>query len=864
MNTNELRAKFLAYFENLGHQIVPSSSLVPTDDPTLLFTNAGMVQFKDYFLGKIKPPYTAAVSSQRCVRAGGKHNDLENVGYTARHHTFFEMLGNFSFGAYFKKQAIEYAWNFLTKVLNIPAERLWITVFEEDDEAADIWLKEIKIDPNHFSRCREDNFWSMGDTGPCGPSTEIFYDHGPDIPGGPPGSTEEDGDRYVEIWNLVFMQFNRAADGTLTPLPSPAVDTGMGIERVAAVLQGVHNNYDIDLFRHLIQQIAKLANVTDHEQTSLRVIADHIRSCSFLLADGVMPSNEGRGYVLRRIIRRAIRHGNKLGMKDPFFHKIVPYLSAEMGEAYPVLKQNQERIAQTLLREEEQFANTLDQGLKLLEAELLKLNNNIIPGEIIFKLYDTYGFPPDLTGDIAREKNLIIDYPGFEKQMMGQRQKSLEASRFTAGFENDLQVEGETNFTGHDTLSDHGMVTALFKNNEPVELLNEHDEDAIVVLNQTPFYAEAGGQVGDCGKLYFEQGVFVVNNTKKKGLVNLHYGKLEVGTLKVGTKVDAQVDSSRKAIMLNHTATHLLHAALRRILGEHVIQKGSLVAPDRLRFDFAHFEPMTSDQLYSVESLVNAQIAANLSASVEFMTPEAAIQKGAMALFGEKYGDEVRVLSIGEFSMELCGGTHVKNTGEIGLFKILSETGIAAGIRRIEAVSGEKAFEWLIKADKELMQISQILKTPRDNIVEKLEQSLQHTKLLEKELDRLKLQLASSKSKDLLSDVVNVDGIKVLAIKLDQAEPKLLRETVDKLKDQLDQGVILLAAINQDKIFLNAGVTKNCATKINASELVDYVAKQVGGKGGGRSDMAQGGGIELANLDKALASVIPWVKTKWL
>lgn len=863
MNSNELRTKFIEYFKELKHQVVPSSSLVPSNDPTLLFTNAGMVQFKEYFLGSVKPPYLTAVSSQRCVRAGGKHNDLENVGYTARHHTFFEMLGNFSFGEYFKKEAINYAWNFLTQVLKLPPEKLWVTVFKDDDETANIWLNEIKVDPNRFSRCGEkDNFWSMGDTGPCGPCTEIFYDHGPDIPGGPPGSAEEDGDRFVEIWNLVFMQFNRSADGKLTPLPTPAVDTGMGFERVAAVMQGVHNNYDIDIFRHLIEAIAKIVGTKDYEQTSLRVIADHIRSCAFLISDGVIPSNEGRGYVLRRIIRRAIRHGNKLGLTKPFFNKLVPNLVAEMGAAYPELKKNQDHIQQVLLREEEQFANTLDQGLRLLENEINKLPNNIIPGEVVFKLYDTYGFPPDLTGDIAREKNLIIDFPGFEQQMMQQRERSQEASRFSVDFDKDIQVEGETEFTGHETLNDQGTITALFQGEHAVQSVQDKNSDAIVVLNKTPFYAEAGGQIGDSGRLYFEGGSFNVVNTKKKGLVYLHYGRLESGTLKVGDQVDAEVSSTRKDIMLNHTATHLLHEALRRVLGEHVIQKGSLVAVERLRFDFAHFEPMTEEQIFEVESLVNKQIAANLSAHVDFMSPDEAVQKGAMALFGEKYGDEVRVLSIGEFSMELCGGTHVKHTGEIGLFKILSETGIAAGIRRIEAVTSDSAFDAIHKAERELNQISQILKTSRENLVEKLDQTLQHMKILEKELTQLKQQFAKNKSKDLLSQVVEHQGIKILATKLEGAEPKILRETVDNLKDQLGDGVILLASVNQGKIFLNAGVTKNWANKIHAGDLVSYVADQIGGKGGGRADMAQGGGVDLQNLDQALASVLPWVKTK--
>ncbi len=862
MNSNELRQKFLDYFQKLNHELVPGSSLVPEDDPSLLFTNAGMVQFKDYFLGKKNPSYLAAVSSQGCVRAGGKHNDLENVGYTARHHTFFEMLGNFSFGAYFKKEAIEYAWNFLTKELGLPVEKLWITVYEEDEESANIWLNDIKIDSSRFSRCGEkDNFWSMGETGPCGPCTEIFYDHGSEIPGGPPGSKEEDGDRYVEIWNLVFMQYNRSADGKLTELPKPAVDTGMGLERIAAVMQGVPNNYDIDIFRRLINETAKMAGLDDLENTSLRVIADHIRSCTFLVADGVIPSNEGRGYVLRRIIRRAIRHGNKLGINQPFFNKLVSPLAVEMGKAYPLLKTKQQFIEKVLLREEEQFANTLSQGLKLLEQEISKLPNNIISGDIIFKLYDTYGFPPDLTGDIAREQNLIIDYPGFEKEMAQQRKKSQETSRFALDLSEDLVIEGETEFTGHDQLSDEGTVTALLYKDKPVNSLSDRQEGT-VILNRTPFYAEAGGQVGDNGILYFDSGSFRVVDTQKKGLVYLHKGYLEAGKLAVGEKVNAEVDSARKSIMLNHTATHLLHAALRRVLGEHAVQKGSLVAADRLRFDFSHFEPVTLEQLSLVESLVNRQIAANLSAKIKFMSQEEAIQQGALALFGEKYGKEVRVLSLGEFSTELCGGTHVKHTGEIGFFKIISETGTAAGIRRIEALTGEKAYEWVAKIDEEMQQIAEWLKTPRESVLEKLDQSLQHTKALEKELEKLRLQLATSQSKDLLSNAVEVGGIKVLVTQLKDVDPKSLRDMVDTLKQQLGAGIVMLAATYQNKIILNAGITKEIQSEVHAGELVNFVAKQVGGKGGGRPDMAQGGGIELENLDKALASVLPWVKTK--
>lgn len=862
MNSDELRKKFLDYFQALNHQIVPSSSLVPADDPTLLFTNAGMVQFKDFFLGKKTSSFDKAVSSQRCVRAGGKHNDLENVGYTARHHTFFEMLGNFSFGAYFKQEAIEYAWNFLTQELKIPAEKLWITVYKEDDEAADIWLKQIKINPNHFSRCGEkDNFWSMGDTGPCGPCTEIFYDHGSAIPGGPPGSTEEDGDRYIEIWNLVFMQYNRAADGTLTLLPKPAVDTGMGLERIAAVLQGVHSNYDIDIFRYLISKAAEITNAKDIEHTSLKVIADHIRSCAFLIADGVIPSNDGRGYVLRRIIRRAVRHGNKLNINQPFFYKLVTALVEKMGAAYPELVNNQQLIMTTILREEEQFANTLELGLKLLEQEIAKLQSNIIPGEVIFKLYDTYGFPPDLTGDIARENNLIVDYPSFEKEMAKQREKSQEASQFTVDIKDDLQIEGETEFTGHDLLSDEAVVTALFSENQPVTKIRK-GEEAIVILNRTPFYAEAGGQVGDSGKFYFESGSFKVNDTKRKGLVFLHFGTIESGELQVGNRVNAEVDSSRKAIMVNHTATHLLHAALKRVLGTHVIQRGSLVAADRLRFDFSHYQPLTQEEIDRVETLVNTQIWTNLSAKTEFMTPSQAVEKGAVALFGEKYGSEVRVLSLGEFSMELCGGTHVKHTGEIGLFKIISEAGSAAGIRRIEALTGEQAYEWMANIDKNLHKIADLLKTPLANTTQKIEQLIQHNKSLEKELEKLKQQLTLTHSKSLVTDAIEIEGVKLITKKLDNTDAKDLRNLVDKLKNQLGEGIILLASISQQKINIYAGVTKNYSDKVHAGDLVNFVAKQIGGKGGGRPDMAQGGGIEINNLDHALASVIPWIKEK--
>ncbi|MDQ2994666.1 MAG: alanine--tRNA ligase, partial [Pseudomonadota bacterium] len=738
MKTNELRAKFLTYFQQRGHEIVASSSLIPGTDPTLLFTNAGMVQFKDVFLGQDKRTYSRATSSQACVRAGGKHNDLDNVGYTARHHTFFEMLGNFSFGDYFKREAIQFAWEFLTKELGLPANKLWVTVFKDDQETADIWLNEMKIDPTRFSRCGEkDNFWQMGDTGPCGPCTEIFYDHGQSIPGGPPGSAEEDGDRYIEIWNVVFMQFNRATDGTLSPLPRPSVDTGMGLERIAAVMQGVHSNYEIDLFQHLIKATAKLVGSKDESLTSLRVIADHIRSTSFLIADGVVPSNEGRGYVLRRIIRRAIRHGNKLGLNSLFFHQLVQPLVEAMGEAFPNLAKEQQRIEQVLQREEEQFAKTLEQGMGLLEQALAQLTGKEIPGEVVFKLYDTYGFPTDLTADIARERNLTVDYAGFERCMTVQRQQSQTASQFAVDYTGQLQIDGETDFTGYDKTTDSAMVAALFNEAGAAVLKLSSGERGIVVLDRTPFYAEAGGQVGDTGKLVFEQGSFVVSDTQKQGMVYLHHGQISAGSLTVNIRVDAEVDSSRQATMLNHTATHLLHAALRRIVGAHVIQKGSLVAPHRLRFDFAHHEPLSEQQIFAVERLVNQQIRANLIGNTETMTPEQATKKGAMALFGEKYGDEVRVLSIGEFSMELCGGTHVKNTGEIGLFKIISETGIAAGIRRLEALTGEDAVEWIESNQRVLSDAAVLLKTNRQNFMDKLNQTMTEHRQFEKELVKL-------------------------------------------------------------------------------------------------------------------------------
>jgi alanyl-tRNA synthetase len=859
MKTSEIRTKFLEFFKKKQHTIVPSSSLIPANDPTLLFTNAGMVQFKDVFLGKESRPYKRATSVQRSMRAGGKHNDLENVGYTARHHTFFEMLGNFSFGDYFKREAIHYAWEFLTDVLKLSPEKLWVTVFENDDEAADIWLKDIKINPNHFSRCGvNDNFWSMGDTGPCGPCTEIYYDHGPEIPGGPPGSLNADGDRYIEIWNLVFMQFNRAADGTMTPLPKPSVDTGMGLERIAAVMQGVHNNYDIDIFQNLIKAIAQLAQVETDHNISLQVIADHIRSTSFLIADGVVPSNEGRGYVLRRIIRRAIRHGYKLNLHEPFFYKLVAPLIKEMGDAYPELAQAQKRIEQTIQQEEVQFANTLDQGMKIFEQEVAKLKTKIIPGEVIFRLYDTYGFPPDLTNDIARERGLELDYPGFEKEMARQRQLSQEAGKFEIDYTQQIPFEGETEFTGYEKFTDIGQVMALFTENKLVENLSEGIHGA-VILDRTPFYAEAGGQIGDKGLLLFDDSVFRVADTQKQGLLHVHYGKMEKGAIHVGDKVTAEVDSIRKATMLNHSATHLLHAALRIILGDQVIQKGSLVAPDRLRFDFSYPQPLTSEQIKAVENLVNQQIRANLDSHVEVMSPQAAKQKGAMSLFGEKYGEKVRVLTMGEFSMELCGGTHVDRTGDIGLFKIISESGVAAGIRRIEALTGEGALKWIEDNEKQLQTALMLLKANRDNFIDKLQLQLEKNRALEKEIERSQQKMATHQLGDLLNSATDVDDIKVIAQYIPNLDVKTLRSMVDQLKDKLNKGVVLLATSQDSNIQLVCGVTKNLTNKIHAGELANHIAQQIGGKAGGRPDMAQGGGNNLENLKTSLESVFSLV-----
>ena len=857
----ELRQAFLDYFKANDHEVVASASLVPVDDPTLLFVNAGMVPFKEVFLGNEKRGYVRATSSQRCVRAGGKHNDLENVGYTARHHTFFEMLGNFSFGDYFKREAIGYAWDFLTNILQLPAEKLWVTVFDEDEETADIWLNEIKVDPNRFSRIgARDNFWSMGDTGPCGPCSEIFYDHGADVPGGPPGSPEEDGDRYVEIWNLVFMQYDRDKQGVLQPLPKPSVDTGMGLERLAAVMQGVHSNYDIDLFQQLIKSAAAITATADLADNSLRVIADHIRSCSFLIVDGVLPSNEGRGYVLRRIIRRAVRHGYQLGVKQLFFYRLVATLVAEMGSAFPELLQQQAHVERILKLEEERFAETLEQGMRILEEDLEAMQGTEIAGETVFKLYDTYGFPIDLTADIARERGLDIDHEGFEQAMNEQRTRARAASQFAAGHAGELQVDGETVFTGYEKLADESHVLALFHEGAAVDRLAT-GQSGIVVLDRTPLYAESGGQVGDRGRFETASARFEVQDTQKQGAAITHIGTVTEGVLSVGDSANVYVDCERRqAVILNHSGTHLLHAALRHVLGDHVQQKGSLVNAERLRFDFAHYEPVTPEQLSEIEDLVNAQIRSNAMAETRVMSMDAAVESGAMALFGEKYGDEVRVLSIGDFSVELCGGTHVNNAGDIGLLKIVSETGIASGVRRIEAVTGATALQWVTENEKRLQRIAEMLKGSREDAEEKVAQLQDRHRLLEKELQQLKGKLASNQGSDLASQAVEINGIKVLAARMDGADSKVLRETLDQLKNKLGSAAVVLAAVKGNKITLVAGVTSDQTGSIKAGELVNQVAQQVGGKGGGRPDMAQAGGNQPEHLDAALQSVQQWVQ----
>ena len=864
MKSAEIREAFLRFFEEKGHTRVASSSLIPANDPTLLFTNAGMNQFKDCFLGLEKRAYTRATTSQKCVRAGGKHNDLENVGYTARHHTFFEMLGNFSFGDYFKRDAITYAWEFLTseKWLNLPKEKLWVTVYASDDEAYDIWTKEVgvpaermvRIGDNKGAPYASDNFWAMGDTGPCGPCTEIFFDHGEHIWGGPPGSPEEDGDRYIEIWNNVFMQFNRTADGVMHPLPAPSVDTGMGLERISAVLQHVNSNYEIDLFQSLLNAAAQAIGCSNEGQASLKVVADHIRSCGFLIADGVTPSNEGRGYVLRRIVRRACRHGNKLGAKGSFFHKIVAALVAEMGGAFTELKTQQAHIERVLKTEEEQFAKTLEQGLKILEQDLAELQGGVIPGELIFKLYDTYGFPVDLTGDIARERELTLDEEGFEREMDAQRERARSASAFGMDYNSLVKVEGETRFTGYLGTSGNGKVLALFKEGMAVQSLSAGDE-GVVVLDETPFYAESGGQIGDCGYLSAEGLRFDVRDTSKAGGAFLHHGILDSGNLQVGATVEATVDASvRQSTALNHSATHLLHAALRQILGEHVSQKGSLVDSQRLRFDFSHFEAIKPEQLKALEDKVNAEIRANSAVDIEETDIETAKTKGAMALFGEKYGDRVRVLTMGGgFSVELCGGTHVKRTGDIGLFKIVSEGGVAAGVRRIEAVTGEQALAYLNNAEDQLKEAAALVKGSRDNLLDKLGAMLERNRLLEKELEQLKAKAASATGNDLAGSAVEVGGVKTLAAHVNGMDGKAMLSLVDQLKNKLGSGVILLGGVQDGKVVLVAGVTQDLTGRFKAGELMKQAATIVGGKGGGRPDMAQGGGSDADRLEEALA-----------
>ncbi len=858
----ELRTAFLQFFVDRGHTEVASSSLVPHDDPTLLFTNAGMVQFKDVFLGRDKRSYSRAASSQRCVRAGGKHNDLENVGYTARHHTFFEMLGNFSFGDYFKQEAIEYAWEFLTKELKISPDKLWISVYEEDDEAEDIWLNEIGIDPERISRCgAKDNFWAMGDTGPCGPCSEIFYDHGPEIWGGPPGSAEEDGDRYIEIWNLVFTQFNRDIDGNLTPLPHPSVDTGMGLERLAAVMQGVHNNYEIDLFAHLIKAVATLTGRKNPEESSsLKVIADHIRSCAFMIVDGVLPSNEGRGYVLRRIIRRAIRHGYMLGTKEPFFYRLVEPLCQEMGEAYPELPNARAEVERVLKLEEERFAETLEQGMKILSQEIERQDGGQIPGAVVFKLYDTFGFPTDLTADIARERNLTLDMDGFEKEMEAQRDRARAASRFGSDQTISIDLEGETDFTGYERQEEQATIIALIQDGKTVDTLGDKEE-GMVVLDRTPFYAESGGQVGDSGRLQCGDDYFEVVDTRKQGSdLIIHSGRFHGEVLHVGDSVEAMVDRARRgSIVLNHSATHLLHAALRKVLGEHVAQKGSLVDADRLRFDFSHPEPVSREQLQTIERIVNRQIRENDVIETRIMSLEDAKASGAVALFGEKYSEQVRVLRIGEFSTELCGGTHAKEAGEIGLFKITAEGGIASGVRRIEAVTGEQAIAWVAADEARLWRLADLLKVGRDGLEERVIQMAETTRHLERELEQLKSKLASAAGSDLAASAVEVHGVKLLVAKLDGADAKSLRDTMDHLKNKLGSAVVVLATVDGDKVSLVAGVTQDLVKQIKAGELIKMVAAQVGGKGGGRPDLAQAGGNQPEALDGALASVMPWV-----
>lgn len=864
MDSREIRQAFLDFFAAKQHAIVDSSSLVPDNDPTLLFTNAGMVQFKEALAFRENRGYTRAVSCQRCVRAGGKHNDLDNVGYTARHHTFFEMLGNFSFGDYFKRDAIFFAWEFLTEVVKLPPERLWVTVHESDDEAEDIWVNEIGFDKNRVTRLGDDdNFWTLGDTGPCGPSSEIFYDHGEDVPGGPPGSKDGELDRYIEIWNLVFTQFDKSADGTLTPLPKPCVDTGMGFERLVAVLQGVHNNYDIDLFKALIARAGELLNCKDLENDSLKVISDHIRASAFLIADGVLPSNEGRGYVMRRIIRRALRQGHKLQSKGPFFHKMVGELVNQMGDAYPILKSTQAQIEKVLLKEEEQFELTLDQGMKILNEAIGQLQGDVIPGSVVFKLYDTYGFPTDLTNDIAREKNLSIDMDGFEVEMDAQRARARAASKFGSIDVDNFKVDDVTKFVGYESLIGESVVSHLFQNEQKVDSVSAGDE-VVLVLNATPFYAESGGQAGDSGKLFSNGVSIVVSDTIKSSNAFLHKGTVLEGTICVGDSVNAEVERlQRDRTRLNHSATHLLHAALRIVLGDHVNQRGSLVDAERMRFDFSHFEGVTKEELMKVELLVNEQIRGNSEIQTELMNLEDAREKGAMALFGEKYSEAVRVLTMGDgFSIELCGGTHASRTGDIGLMKITSEVGIASGVRRIEAVTGAQAFELVLQQEQTLEDFSGLLRSDKNGATDKLKSLIEQNKKLEKEVSQLNMKLASGGGKDLADSAVEINGVKVVAQLLEGGDAKTLPDAMDRVKTKLQSGVVLLAVINDDKVVLVAGVTKDLIDKVKAGDLLNYVATQVGGKGGGRPDMARGGGTDTKALPAAIESVQAYLEER--
>ena len=860
MKSADIRDAFLNYFASKQHNIVPSSSLVPGNDPTLLFTNAGMVQFKDVFLGAEKRDYNRAVSSQRCVRAGGKHNDLENVGYTARHHTFFEMLGNFSFGDYFKREAIGFAWEFLTEVLKLPKERLWVTVHISDDEAADIWINEIGVDPNRLSRLDEDNFWQMGDTGPCGPSTEIFWDHGKDIAGGPPGSPDDDLDRYIEIWNLVFMQFERDASGKMTPLPKPSIDTGMGLERVAAVMQGVHNNYDIDLFQHLIKDAAKIIGVTDLSENSLKVVADHIRSCAFLVVDGVTPSNEGRGYVLRRIIRRALRHGYNLGAKGSFFHKLVESLANVMGEAYPELISMQQQITDTIRKEEEQFARTLDNGMGVLETALQTLSGDQLPGELIFQLYDTYGFPTDLTNDIARERGYRMDMQGYEQCMEAQRKRARSASQFGLDYSDTIRVEGSTEFVGYERLDESSQIVALYGGGEEVSVAGV-DAEVAIILKRTPFYAESGGQVGDCGYLETGSAKIEISDCRKAGDHHLHIGKVLSGEINARDSVTAKVDASvRSATARNHSATHLLHAALQRVLGEHVNQKGSLVDSQRLRFDFSHGEAVSAEQIRQIEHIVNHQLLRNTQVHTDVMSMDEAIEKGAMALFGEKYGSEVRVLSMGgDFSVELCGGTHVARTGDIGLLRISGESSVSAGVRRIEAVTGDAAIALCDELQDTVNTVANLVRASGHGVAEKVAGLVDDNRRLQKEIDTLKSKLANASGTDLMSGLREIGGIRVLSTVVEGADAKSLRGVADQVRSKLEQGVFMLAAVDGDKAALVAGVTQNLTDRFKAGDLLQFVTAQVGGKGGGRADMAQGAAGSTENLAAALESVYDWV-----